>query len=83
MIRLDEAIAVVAQMKARSAAIQYLNGDSDLTLHTNLGLREAKALAIVYETTNVDSIASELDRDIRRRFPIEVKKLRGVKTNES
>jgi hypothetical protein len=74
MLRLDESIAHVAQYVARSIAVKYLNGGTDERLYGDLGRQEAKVLSLVYSAPE-DSIAEELDRDIRRRVPVEIKRL--------
>lgn len=76
MLRLDEAIAHVAQLKAHQFAGQYMGGGTDMSIYNDLGRQEAKVLSLVYSAPE-DSIAAELDSDIRRRLPLAIKKLGG------
>lgn len=76
MLRLDEAIAVVAQTMTAQYVGQYLGGGTDMRVYGDLGRREARLLSLVYQLpSQEDSIAKDLDSDIRRRWKFVERKL--------
>lgn len=76
MLRLDEAIAVVAKKLTEEFVAIYLGGGIDMRIYIDLGRHDAQILALIYEApTQVDSIAKEIDHDIRARWLFVLRKM--------